>query len=106
MTNDKVTIRPALLRFAEQMERVLQANDEKGGWDGCCPGWLVERAGQEMREVRAAYKRWVDFRDFRNGAEEERINAKLQHEVTDVANFCMMVFDVLDKAKPITSEGK
>jgi len=26
-------VRPAVIRFAEEMERVLKENDHKGGWD-------------------------------------------------------------------------
>lgn len=92
-------VRPALMRFAEAMERTLQANDHKDGWDRCSPGWLLGRAGKELKEARLAYRRWVEFRDFKNVAEDEKRLLDLQAEMTDVANFCMMVFDVMEETK-------
>lgn len=88
-------VRGAVIVFAQQMEIVLRQHDHKGGWEGCSEGYLIDRIGIELREVRRAYKKWVEFRDFKNNTEEQKVREALRRELTDVANFCMMAFDVL-----------
>lgn len=99
-------VRREVIVFAQQMEIILRQHEDKGGWDGCSEGWLIDRIGQELREVRRAYRAWVGFRDFKNKEEHNQLAKAFQHELIDVANFCMMAFDVLESTKDITSGGK
>lgn len=74
--------RPEVQQFALDMERVLQMNEHKGGWQSCPPAYLFRRLLEEVAEV----AEWVtqqgglDSLDFR-------------HECVDVANFAMMLWD-------------
>ena len=45
--------RPEVQAFAVAMEEKLRANDHKGGWKGCCPLWLFQRAEDELEGLRA-----------------------------------------------------
>ncbi len=78
-------VRPAVVSFAVLMEEVLRAHDHKGGWgpDNCTVDYLLRRLGQEVGELRRAWRGWADDRD----------DARCQHEAADVANFAMMVAD-------------
>jgi len=81
--------RPAVMRFAEAMERVLQKNDYKGGWDECKLSYLIDRIKGEYGEAR---EKWdmVKSREDYGGVAEELI---------DVANFCMMFWDTIHKER-------
>lgn len=71
-----MNIRPEVMKFAEAMERKLQENDYKGGWQDMWPGDLLRRIDQEWAEVK--------------GCNDE----ELLGEAADVANFLMMLCDV------------
>lgn len=94
----RITLRPAVQRFAEAMEEKLRKHDEtrgEDGWDGEEVGWLHDRATEELIEalrarVGAAAARAA--RDFSRGAE---LDTDAAAEYVDAANFCMMAFDVL-----------
>lgn len=78
-----MTIRPEVQMFAELMEQKLRENDAKGGWDRCTRGYLLRRLATETRELRAAVqRRTVD-------------PVEVAREAADVANFCMMLADVM-----------
>lgn len=98
-------LRGPVIVFSQRMEIVLREHDHKGGWENCSPGLLIDRIGQELREVRRAYRHWVDFRDFQNTAEEGKLSRELQRELTDVANFCMMASDVLGNARKVKAQS-
>lgn len=90
-------LRPEVRAFAQAMERKLAANDHKGTWDDCTPSWLLERIMDETRELvnavhAACTGPHVENEDHARYGELAR--AAL-HEAADVANFCMMVADVL-----------
>ena len=78
----RLKIRKEVQKFAEEMERVLRANDHKGGWKDMSDEQIYHRIKEELQEL-----------------EETSItniftwNAK--KECVDVANFCMMLFDNL-----------
>ncbi len=67
--------------FAEDMERVLKLNDNKGGWLGCDIKYLQARLVEEMGEY---------FRLVAQGCEKGK---DAQKELIDIANFCMMLWD-------------
>lgn len=74
--------------FAEQMENKLKENEYKGGWDDCNVYWLWQRLRDESRELLNA----IDLcRDL--GADKNNII----REAVDVANFAMMIADIVRK---------
>ena len=78
-----IKLRPEVRRFAEQMEKVLRENDHKGGWHNEHVYWLTQRLGDEHQELIHAL---IDHPDD--------IYAIVK-ECADVANFAMMVADVV-----------
>lgn len=115
-------LRPQVQAFAEAMEVKLRKNDHKGGWDECTTGYLTRRLRTEVRELIAqigktnrAYDRFVqtpfetkaDLRregsgGFVESAKHKKAKkkhaaerAKLLGEAADVANFAMMIADVI-----------
>jgi hypothetical protein len=83
------TPRPAVVWFAEQMERQLQKNDHKGGWDGCTLDYLFERMAEERVELEKAVKK-LSYPD-RSLVDV----ANVIREAADVSNFSMMIADVI-----------
>jgi len=73
-------IRPAVLEFAKEMEAQLKFNDHKGDWIGADPQWLMCRLLDEVIELQRVVL-------FSEGDPAE--------EAADVANFAMMIADVL-----------
>ena len=81
-------IRPAMMRFAAEMERVLRANDYKGGWERMTDRQIASRILDEAKEAdRAA----VDLMVSHTPTQKHR--AALLKEAVDVANFGMMLMD-------------
>lgn len=76
-----IALRGSVVRFAVLMEEILEENDWKGGWDRMTQGQLLQRAGQELKELRRALKK--------KGEDRKHIC----DEAADVANFCMMIAD-------------
>lgn len=83
-TQDKVEIRPELLRFAEAMEIVLRENDYKGSTsEGFRPDEMLERMWDEIRELdREAY-------GHPSILTTRRKLKTMGKEAVDVANFAM-----------------
>jgi len=73
--------RQAVELFADAMERELQANEHKGGWQGCDKDYLIMRLREETREL------IVVLRD------PEGTLDTITAEAADVANFAMMIAD-------------
>ena len=80
-----IKLRPEVRRFAEQMELKLRENDHKGGWNDCHIYWLVQRIGDEQKEL-------IDAVLFKT----DDVHAIIR-ECADVANFAMMVADVVHR---------
>jgi len=74
--SEQTEVREPVKWFAEQMEQQLKANDHKGGWEGCTFYYLEKRLNEEVKEL-------VDATKFED----------VIREVTDVANFAMMIAD-------------
>lgn len=72
-----ITLRPCVQAFAERMETKLSANDHKGGWSHMAKEDLVRLLIDEFYELVVA--------DAENVADE----------AADVANFAMMIADVV-----------
>lgn len=81
-------VRPEVRRFAQYMEAVLRAHDDKGGWRHMDPMWLASRAVEECGELVRSLRE-------RNFASDPRSML----EAVDVANMAMMVWDVLRSEK-------
>ena len=67
-------LRPEVRAFAIAMEKKLRQNDDKGGWYGCNPRWLLGRVREEVDELDGAVNH----------------GGCVLSEATDVANFAMM----------------
>lgn len=75
-------IRDEVLLFAHVMEEKLSQNDWQGGWQNCPVDWLLSRVWEEMRELEIAMQKpWN--------------KATVVREAADVANFVMMIADVV-----------
>jgi len=88
-----VRLRPALTRFSDDMERKLRAHDDDRGDHGWCdesPRWLLERLKDEVLELEYELNR------------PELLVPLATEEAVDVANFAMMIHDVLkrEETKP------
>jgi len=96
-----IVIRPSLMRFAEYMEAVLRRNDKKKSWENCTYEYLLNGIERETKELRECF--WYpdgrselfgivgdDFLVSNRFTEDHVLS-----ECADVANFAMMVFDVL-----------
>lgn len=70
--------------FAEQMEAKLKENDHKGGWEDCSIDYFLERLEEEVKELYYAT-------ETPNNAEN------IIREATDVANFALMIADVINR---------
>ena len=85
-------VRPEVLWFAQQMEAKLKDNDHKGGWENESIHWLIGRLRQEWRELYdALLPPW------------KRDPERVAEEAADVANFVMMIADVVWKTEPAGS---
>ena len=78
--------REPIRRFAAAMEKKLQRNDERGGWDNETAHFLKFRLMEELIEL---------FIAIEIGRAED-----IQDECVDVGAFAMMLFDVAGQ-KPI-----
>ncbi len=88
-TPDLTALRPEVLGFAVMMEAVLAQNDWKGGWQDMEYADILERLDEELAELKETFAPLkTRFWTF-----SERETAK--KEAIDVANFCMMLVDVL-----------
>lgn len=72
-------LRPEVSWFATEMEKVLKANDGKGGWEMCNDDYFIKRMREELLELR--------IETFKKPVEPELII----HEAVDIANFAMMI---------------
>ena len=87
---DWQTLRPEVQAFAQAMETQLRANDHKGGWKDCTRDYLMTCLVDEVSELRAeAYGRTFSWYSLEPKPE------KVRAEAADVANFAMMIADVL-----------
>jgi len=91
-------MRPALKRFAELMEKVLVANDHKGGWDKCTLDFLGNKLKEEFDEVWKLLKAAELENAFQQFEDEPakmpiKFRKAMARELADVANVCMMIYD-------------
>lgn len=72
-------MRKVVEKFAEAMERVLQENDYKGGWDKDIIGGLLDRCKDEMWELEFE----IDERSIRDigKIQKEAVEIRLKKRV-------------------------
>jgi NTP pyrophosphatase (non-canonical NTP hydrolase) len=107
----EAALRGPLKRFAAICETRLRKHDSsrgKRGWEGDKVSWLMDRLMEELQE---ATEEWMGERNhdevmrflFHNLRQRTRgfyckpdqyDVKKLTHELSDIANFCMMIADV------------
>ncbi len=78
ISESDIEIRPVIMSFAQRMEMKLRKNDYKGGWHNELTTHLQRRLLEEVIEL------------FNAVGREDKYN-----EAADVANFAMMIADVL-----------
>lgn len=83
-------LRPDVLTFAKAMEMVLKKHDDRPGWEGEPYDYLTGRLDTEYREYKndLPCESDIKYYGFNYGCDAK----KIQHELIDVANFCMMLF--------------
>jgi len=78
-------LRPSVVEFAMEMEKILQEHDtikESDGWQNESIEWLFKRLVQEVFKLYGAIF-----------VESQLIPTSIRKECCDVANFAMMIFD-------------
>jgi NTP pyrophosphatase (non-canonical NTP hydrolase) len=84
-------LRPDLQEFVLDMERVLRANDYKGGWKDCFATQMADRIDEELDEL------------FDELDEDYPSTENTMKEAVDVANMAMMVWDITRLSKNVAS---
>lgn len=77
-------MRPEVYRFAVEMERILASHDDRPGWEDESSDYLLERLKEEVDELEKALAQTNEGRP-----------EKVFKEATDIANFAMMIADVI-----------
>ncbi|WP_260866687.1 hypothetical protein [Bacillus pumilus] len=85
-----MNIREEVARFSELMEDKLKANDHKGGWDECSIDFLTYRLREEQAELFEALRLYHRF-------PSNDTRKRVEDECADVANFSMMIVDLINK---------
>lgn len=80
--------------FAYEMERVLKANDHKGGWEKCDIAFFVGKLKEEQGELIEALWHY-DIDDNKTDV----VKLGIVKEAADLANIAMMVYDNLMKGR-------
>lgn len=85
-----IKLRPEVQRFAEEMEKQLQANEHKGGWKECHFSYLID-------ETFRNYDRMVTHFTKND-------TPAILRRAANIANFAMMVADnwggLMEEVKP------
>ena len=90
-------VRPAVAEFAHAMEKILQNNDHKGGWDKEGIGYLTEHLEGEMNEFNDYITEYVGWgKDLKEYTDFEKQTA--MSELIDIANFTMMLWDKIRRS--------
>lgn len=82
-------LRDSLAAFAEDMERILRANDHKGGWTDLPTLHAMIRLHEELEELELVLTLALKAR----GQDAIRLRHRVIDEAADVANFAMMIAD-------------
>jgi hypothetical protein len=88
-------MRQSVKKFAELMEQVLQENDHKGGWEDCDFNYFFTIIEEETIELRSLFYNPENAYDIE--LKSDNLKNKAIKEAVDVANFCMMIADVISQ---------
>ncbi len=97
--SSEMKLRPAVRRFAEDMEKRLKENDWKGGWRNMTKTDLLDHLWKEFGElVYAITQIDCQYSPITNvGDEFKKVDKEYYEQVVceaaDVANFAMMIAD-------------
>lgn len=83
-------LRRQVRTFANVMEGKLRENDGKGGWSECSVEYLFDRLCEEAHELKA---------EIESNPDRYLRRAYIVREDADVANFAMMIADVIMNEK-------
>lgn len=86
--------REPLVRFVFAMEAELQANDHKGGWEGCTLRQMLDRLREETDELEEAVATLEDYQGESTDPARRHLQVQVRREAADVANFAMMIHDI------------
>jgi predicted house-cleaning noncanonical NTP pyrophosphatase (MazG superfamily) len=105
-------VRPAVAKFARQMEKVLRLHDaKKGGWKECTTEYLQDKLLEEVAELLTATTpeegltivwREAVLSKFKVHLLDEILcsqNHTITHEAVDVANIAMMIADNINEGE-------
>ena len=94
-------IRPSVMHFAAHMERVLEANDHKGGWLLMSDREVMFRIHDETTELGDATVAWFTNHQMTqiHPGTKKSLTDELVKEAIDVANYAMMLIDP-DRLQP------
>lgn len=84
-------MRNSVIQFAECMEKVLVENDSKGGWEECGIKYLLSRLEDNFIELTSRLNNKIIELDGSVDMELEKIKENL----VDIANYCMMLYEVI-----------
>lgn len=86
----EIQVRKEVMDFAIEMEKKLQANEHRGGWENCSLDFLTLRLREELIELFEAMRLYHMF-------PSEDTRSRVIDETADVANFNMMIQDLVKK---------
>ena len=90
-------IRPSVMHFAAHMERVLEANEYKGGWLKMSDVDVINRIGDENDELDQAVQDRLNASNcdcnFCDSVSIQVRTSMVVKEAIDVANYAMMLID-------------
>ena len=85
-------LRQPIQDFAEDMDRKMEENDWKGGWDNCDLEHLLIRLSEEKRELTRAVRKHEN-NHYSDQPTDSVLIQRVIDEAADVANFAMMIAD-------------
>lgn len=99
LASERGRLRPPLRWFVEQMEHKLAGNDHKGGWDKESLQHLYDRLVEESRELKKEMHKVKSLDE-----PSALLLLNIISEAADVANFSMMIADVVQAKMPECAE--
>lgn len=88
ITDESISLRPEVLKFAKEMERQLQANEHKGHWRNCTYSFLLEELDKNIENLK--------YLNENRGGNLVEIRENMRAAIircANIANFAMMFAD-------------
>lgn len=86
-------LRQTIQDFAVDMDRKMEENDWKDGWDNCDLEHLLMRLTQEKSELSKAVRKHEN-NHYSTQSTDEKLIQQVIDEAADVGNFAMMIADI------------